>query len=103
MDNRISYIDLAAQRRPLRKEINAALAGRARSLREHRSTTRYYHDEIGFSYPMEGFQGAVLRVNLRHLADWAAERECLSLPIYPKLTEPQQQRVADVIHLFFKK
>src|SRR5262245_50797368 len=32
---------------------NAAFAARARSLREHGSTTRYYHDEIGFNYRME--------------------------------------------------
>ena len=32
-----------------------------------------------------------------------AARECLSLPIYPELTDAQIQRVADVIKDFFKK
>ncbi len=53
---------------------NAAFAARARSLREHGSTTRYYHDEIGFNYRMEGIQGAVLGVKLKHLEEWTNER-----------------------------
>ena len=44
---------------------NAAFAKRARSLREHGSTVRYYHDEVGFNYRMEGIQGAVLGVKLQ--------------------------------------
>ena len=51
-----------------------ALAERARSLREHGSRVRYYHDEVGFNYRMEGIQGAVLGVKLRHLAAWTAAR-----------------------------
>ncbi len=165
---------------------DAAFAARARSLREHGSTQRYYHDEVGFNYRMEGFQGAVLGVKLKHLPEWTkkrrtiahtyhdlladtplqlpreagyaesawhlyvvrhprrdelkkhletngvgcalhyplplhlqkcyanlghkpgdfpvaekAARECLSLPIYPELTDKQVQRVADVIKKFF--
>ncbi len=166
---------------------NEAYAARARSLREHGSTQRYFHDEVGFNYRMEGIQGAVLGVKLRHLEKWTqgrrrvaqryhellaetplqlphetdyaesvyhlyvvrharrdelkkhleaskigcalhyplplhlqkcyaslgykagdfpvaekAARECLSLPIYPELTDEQIQRVADVIKDFFK-
>jgi dTDP-4-amino-4,6-dideoxygalactose transaminase len=50
------------------------LAARARSLREHGATRRYYHDEVGFNYRMEGFQGAVLGVKLKHLEAWTRER-----------------------------
>jgi dTDP-4-amino-4,6-dideoxygalactose transaminase len=167
---------------------NAAYAARARALREHGSTVRYYHDEIGFNYRMEGFQGAVLGVKLKHLDNWTRERrrvahryhelladtplqlpreadyaasayhlyvvrhpqreelkkhleangvgcalhypmslhlqkcyahlghkegafpvaekaarECLSLPIYPELTDVQIQRVVSVIEDFFSK
>ncbi|NOS71755.1 MAG: DegT/DnrJ/EryC1/StrS family aminotransferase [Verrucomicrobia bacterium] len=167
---------------------NAAHAKRARSLREHGSTVRYYHDEIGFNYRMEGIQGAVLGVKLKHLNTWTRERqrvahryaelladtplqlptqaawaesvwhlyvvrhpkrdalkkhledngvgcalhyplplhlqkcyaflghkegsfpisekaarECLSLPIYPELTDKQIQRVVEVVKDFFKK
>jgi len=53
---------------------NAAFDKRARALREHGSTVRYYHDEVGYNYRMEGFQGAVLGVKLKHLAKWTAER-----------------------------
>jgi dTDP-4-amino-4,6-dideoxygalactose transaminase len=167
---------------------NAAFAARARALREHGSTQRYYHDEIGFNYRMEGIQGAVLGVKLKHLDEWTnqrrrvahryhelladtplqlpyepdstqsawhlyvvrhpkrddlkkhleanqvgcalhyplplhlqkayghlgykagdfpvaekAARECLSLPIYPELSEAHLRRVSDVIHQFFAK
>lgn len=51
-----------------------ALAERARSLREHGSRVRYYHDEVGYNYRMEGIQGAVLGVKLKHLAAWTAAR-----------------------------
>jgi len=53
---------------------DTALAARARSLREHGSTQRYYHDEVGFNYRMEGIQGAVLGVKLKHLEAWTRER-----------------------------
>lgn len=167
---------------------DAALAARARSLREHGSTVRYYHDEVGYNYRMEGIQGAVLGVKLKHLDQWTRERrrvahryhelladtplqlpkeadyaesvyhvyvvrhprrdelkkhleanqigcalhypvplhlqkcyqslgyhqgdfpiaekaarECLSLPIYPELTDDQIQRVAACIREFFKR
>lgn len=166
---------------------DAALAARARALREHGSTVRYYHDEVGFNYRMEGIQGAVLGVKLKHLESWTRERrrvgrrytellagtplklpreaagaesafhlyvvrhprrddlkkhleanrigcalhyplplhlqkcyaslghkagdfpiseraatECLSLPIYPELTDAQIQRVASVVSDFFR-
>jgi dTDP-4-amino-4,6-dideoxygalactose transaminase len=167
---------------------NAAFAARARSLREHGSSVRYYHDEVGFNYRMEGIQGAVLGVKLKKLNDWSAgrrrvahryhellkdtplqlpreatwgesvyhlyvvrhpkreelkkhleangvgcalhyplplhlqkcyaslgykegsfpvaekaARECLSLPIYPEMTDAQVQRVAEVIKDFFRR
>jgi len=53
---------------------NAAFAARARSLREHGSSVRYYHDEVGFNYRMEGIQGAVLGIKLKKLNDWTAGR-----------------------------
>lgn len=54
---------------------DSALAERARSLREHGSTTRYYHDEVGYNYRMEGIQGAVLGVKLKYLERWTAARQ----------------------------
>jgi dTDP-4-amino-4,6-dideoxygalactose transaminase len=53
---------------------NEKFAARTRSLREHGSTVRYHHDEVGYNYRMEGFQGAVLGVKLPHLLKWTQER-----------------------------
>lgn len=53
---------------------NADYAKRACALREHGSTTRYYHDEVGYNYRMEGIQGAVLGAKLAHLPAWTAAR-----------------------------
>jgi len=167
---------------------DARLAARAKSLREHGSTVRYHHDELGYNYRMEGIQGAVLGVKLKHLRRWTdarrrvakryaealagtplglpreaagvesawhlytvrsprrddlkkfldangignavhyplplhlqkavahlghqagdfpvaeqASREVLSLPMFPGLTDPQVQRVAEVVKQFFAK
>ena len=57
---------------------NSAFDKRARALREHGSTIRYYHDEIGFNYRMEGIQGAVLGVKLKHLEKWTDERRSVA-------------------------
>ena len=57
---------------------NAAFAARARSLREHGSSVRYYHDEVGFNYRMEGIQGAVLGVKLKHLDEWTRQRRAVA-------------------------
>jgi dTDP-4-amino-4,6-dideoxygalactose transaminase len=51
-----------------------ALAARARALRDHGSSRRYYHDEVGFNYRMEGIQGAVLSVKLKYLDGWTFQR-----------------------------
>jgi dTDP-4-amino-4,6-dideoxygalactose transaminase len=53
---------------------NDAFAARAKSLREHGATVRYYHDEVGYNYRMEGIQGAVLGVKLKYLEKWNSER-----------------------------
>lgn len=53
-------------------------ADRARSLREHGSSVRYYHDEVGYNYRMEGIQGATLGVKLRHLPAWNQRRRAIA-------------------------
>lgn len=52
-----------------------SVAKLCRILRDHGQTTRYYHDYVGFNYRMDGFQGAVLGVKLRHLHRWNAGRQ----------------------------
>ena len=53
---------------------NAAIAERARSLRDHGQRQKYLHDEIGYNYRMDSFQAAVLSIKLKHLDDWNAAR-----------------------------
>jgi dTDP-4-amino-4,6-dideoxygalactose transaminase len=47
----------------------------ARAARSHGQTARYEHEFIGYNYRMQGFQGAVLRVKLRHLYAWTFRRQ----------------------------
>lgn len=49
-----------------------------RAARSHGELRRYFHDFIGYNYRMEGFQGAVLRIKLRHLDDWSARRKAIA-------------------------
>lgn len=49
-------------------------AARIRMLRDWGQEQRYHHVLKGFNYRMDGIQGAVLRVKLRHLEDWIAMR-----------------------------
>ncbi len=55
-----------------------ALAAKARALRSHGESRRYFHDAIGYNYRMEGFQGAILRVKLPRLEEWNARRKELA-------------------------
>lgn len=51
------------------------LAARARALRDHGQSQRYYHDEIAYNYRMDSFQAAVLNIKLKRLDEWNAARE----------------------------
>ena len=53
-------------------------AARAKALREHGSRVRYHHEEVGYNYRMEGLQGAVLGVELKHLPGWTEARRRLA-------------------------
>jgi dTDP-4-amino-4,6-dideoxygalactose transaminase len=58
---------------------DAALSQRMRMLRDHAQSTRYVHAEIGFNYRMDGLQGAVLGIKLKHLPGWTARRTDLAV------------------------
>ena len=45
-----------------------------RELRDHGQSRKYRHDRLGYNYRLEGIQGAVLRVKLRHLDAWNEAR-----------------------------
>jgi len=50
------------------------LAARARALRDHGQSRRYYHDEIAYNYRMDSFQAAILKIKLARLGEWNAAR-----------------------------
>jgi dTDP-4-amino-4,6-dideoxygalactose transaminase len=50
------------------------IAERLQMLRQHGMRRRYYHDEIGWNSRMDGFQGAILSVKLKYIADWNRQR-----------------------------
>jgi dTDP-4-amino-4,6-dideoxygalactose transaminase len=53
---------------------DAELARRLRLYRDHGSEQRYHHMELGFNSRMDEIQAAVLRIKLRHLDAWNAQR-----------------------------
>ncbi len=56
---------------------NADYARRVRMLRDWGQDRKYHHLLRGFNYRMEGFQGAILRVKLRHLEKWTEARRTI--------------------------
>ncbi len=76
------------------------------SLRNHGSTVRYYHDEIGYNYRMGGLEGASLQVKLKYLEGWNNRRReiakrYLSEIKNDKIVMQHQPEWADsIFHLF---
>jgi dTDP-4-amino-4,6-dideoxygalactose transaminase len=76
------------------------------SLRNHGSTVRYYHDEIGYNMRMGGLEAAVLSVKLKYLDQWNSRRREIAAyyqeGIKNELIEIQQQapQTESVYHLF---
>ncbi len=50
------------------------IAKTIRMLREHGQAKKYYHDLEGYNGRLDAIQAAFLRVKLRHLDDWNAQR-----------------------------
>jgi dTDP-4-amino-4,6-dideoxygalactose transaminase len=57
---------------------SAAAAERLRGLRNHGETKRYVSAERGWNSRLDEIQAAVLRVKLRHLAQWTAARQAVA-------------------------
>jgi dTDP-4-amino-4,6-dideoxygalactose transaminase len=85
---------------------DAHIAEFAKAMRDHGQSQRYFHDFVGYNYRMDGFQGAVLRIKLKHLERWTAKRRELAelyrdLLSGAPLTLPQDDPgSACVYHLF---
>lgn len=57
---------------------NPEYAGTVRMLRDWGQDRKYHHVLRGYNYRMEGFQGAILRVKLRHLEKWTEARRAIA-------------------------
>jgi dTDP-4-amino-4,6-dideoxygalactose transaminase len=89
---------------------DAEVARRLRMLRDHGSEQKYRHEIVGYNFRLEGIQGAVLGVKLKHLDEWnalrrrhaARYRELLSpLAASGALALPSEADYAEhVYHLF---
>ena len=55
-----------------------SLAKKITQLREHGQSEKYYHETFGHNYRMEGIQGAVLGVKLKHLYRWTNGRRSVA-------------------------
>ncbi len=53
---------------------NPEYARKLRMLRDWGAERKYHHELKGFNYRMEGLQGAILGVKLRHLESWTEAR-----------------------------
>ena len=83
-----------------------ALAHRIAMWRDHGSTQKYVHQFPGLNMRMEGVQGGVLSVKLRHLDHWNEQRrtiarEYASILAYSPITLPKEMDYAThVFHLY---
>lgn len=53
---------------------SAAIAERIERLRDHGRTSHYHHTEVGFNSRLDAIQAAILKVKLRRLDEWNANR-----------------------------
>ncbi len=76
------------------------------TLRNHGSTVRYHHDEVGYNARMGGLEGASLTVKLKYLAGWNERRKQIAKQYHSgiknaKIKMQAQPEWADSIyHLF---
>lgn len=81
---------------------NEAYADKIRMLRDWGAKKKYQHELAGYNYRMEGVQGAVLGVKLKHLARWN-ELRARHAASYTKLLAGQWRTPAvlpDRTHVF---
>jgi dTDP-4-amino-4,6-dideoxygalactose transaminase len=85
---------------------NAALAARARRIRNGGQSDRYRHDEFGVNSRLDEIQAAILRARLQWLPAWTERRRVLAkryrsaLIDSPIVTVPPERDPGHVYHLF---
>ena len=75
---------------------NSEYARTIRMLRDWGQDRKYHHLLRGYNYRMEGFQGAVLGVKLRHLEQWTEARRTLVQHYNPLLSDCELQLPAEM-------
>jgi dTDP-4-amino-4,6-dideoxygalactose transaminase len=68
------------------------IARRAKMLRDHGQSKKYYHDLEGYNGRLDAIQAGMLRVKLRHLSKWNEQRRA-SARIYDRLLAPMTDSV----------
>lgn len=74
------------------------LAARMRMWRNHGSSAKYEHDFAGLNMRMEGLQGGVLTVKLRHLDAWNDQRRAVAALYDHALQETEIQAPAEMLY-----
>ncbi len=83
-----------------------SIAQRLKKLRDHGQKKKYYHDEVGFNYRMDGIQAAVLDTKLTYLPTWNKRRKEIATRYFTeiinkRITFQQHPSWSDsVFHLF---
>ncbi len=79
------------------------IAERARRVRSHGQTQSYVHDCVGYNYRMDGLQGAILGIKLKHLDAWNQARGAHAA-LYDRLLSESgltlPEPTADGIHVY---
>jgi dTDP-4-amino-4,6-dideoxygalactose transaminase len=85
---------------------NEAYYKHLQSLRNHGSTVRYYHDEIGYNMRMGGLEGASLSIKLKYLEGWNNNRRVIAKRYFSEIKNPKikMQKLPEwadsIYHLF---
>jgi dTDP-4-amino-4,6-dideoxygalactose transaminase len=74
---------------------NEKLAQKMKMLRDHGAEEKYHHSIYGHNYRMDGIQGAVLGVKLKHLHDWTNGRR--------RVAQKYNELLADIEGLILPK
>ena len=69
-----------------------AVAWGARMLRDHGQARKYYHDCAGFNGRLDALQAGILRVKLKFLPEWTAQRRAAAA-LYTDLLAPLSNKL----------
>lgn len=86
---------------------NPGLRAKIQMLRDHGQANKYFHSVVGWNGRMDGMQGAILSIKLRHIENWtearrknAAAYDHLLANTHGILTPIQAEYARHVYHLY---